>query len=157
MKKIYFLSIFLLLLSLSCDKKSDSCQESNSLWMPSPMLFSLFDLETNANLLFGDSAVYVPDSIEIYFNGLTDYIPIDYDTLREAISLGIVPIVELEMKKYFLKLSDNDIDTITIHYRDVKFCGDAIISYVLYIYSFDYNNLNICNTCEWDTVYRIYK
>ena len=157
MNRIYLLLIIILLFVLSCDKNSDSCQESSSLWMPSPMLFSLFDLETNANLLFGDSAVYIPDSIKIYSNGLTDYIPVDYDTLREAISLGIVPIYETEMKKCFLKLSDNDIDTITIHYRDVKFCGDAIVSYVSYSYSFDYNNLNICSTCGWDTVYRIYK
>lgn len=155
MKKFTFLPILLLFLNMNCEKNPDSGQEN--LWMPTPLKFSLYNMETGANLIFGDSASYSPDSIRISLSDHINYVPVDYDTLRGLISLDYPVLPGIDEKSWFLKFNSESIDTIVIRLKDIKsYDGNGALSSAFsYSVTFLYNEYVICDSCDLDSVYKI--
>ncbi len=156
MKKLAFLPIlFLLLLNMNCEKNSNSGKESYPL--PPRLFFSLHNSENSSNLLFGESAIYSPDSVSISFSNTINYVAIDYDALRKAISLDYPISPNTEEISWYLKLTDELIDTITLYVTNIEFSSDLRISDYSYSLAFKYNGFLICDSCKSDSIYKIYK
>lgn len=129
--------------------------------LPRYLMFTVKDLETNEDLLLESDEGCPRDSIMIqFFYGKS---PVDelYDTNFKAILLPIQPHYhegEDESRTGFLYFCNYDCDTILLKLWDIEYgqgsLGDPVFSLK---FSFSYNDAEICNPCQYDSIYEVYK
>ena len=156
MKSIMSIIIIICPILATIPSCSDKISDDSGYIMPKKFYVVIKDKNNNTNMLSGQNPFCPIDSIKMDFDFLQNPAVIDFDTSMEAIYFTMQPNNYDSILGYIL-FCNSDKDTIKFRFWDVDFNESGQTPYYNFKFSFLYNGKLICNPCDYDTLYEVFK